>query len=138
MKANDQAGLTSQAVNVEQTVPGKPSPNDRPSRGKNKGAALTRTPFIAAWLCFMKAGSKRKCMSSFKSLFLMQTSSVSDSAFCFQDFSSPALFPTHILIANHLSYNHVLPVQLRLFLQIKLQKGPNSNVNTQGNHMSFV
>lgn len=37
VKANDQAGLTSQAVNVEQTVPGKPSPNDRPSQEKNKG-----------------------------------------------------------------------------------------------------
>lgn len=85
MKANDQAGLTSQAVNVEQTVPGKPSPNDRPSQGKNKGTALTRTPFIAAWLCFMKAGNKGECMSSFKSIFLMQTGSVSHADFYFKD-----------------------------------------------------
>lgn len=94
MKANDQAGLTSQAVNVEQTVPGKPSPNDRPSQGKNKGVALTRTPFIAAWLCFMKAKNKRKCMSSFKSLFLMQTSSVSHSASVFETFQAQLCFPT--------------------------------------------
>ncbi len=46
MKANDQAGLTSQAANVEQTVPGKLSPNDRPSQGENKGAAFTSTPSL--------------------------------------------------------------------------------------------
>lgn len=36
MKANDQAGLTFQAVNVEQTVSGKTSPNDRPSQQKEQ------------------------------------------------------------------------------------------------------
>lgn len=58
MKANDQAGLTSQAVNMEQTVTGKPSPNDRTSQEKNKGVALTRKPFVSTWPCFMKAGNK--------------------------------------------------------------------------------
>lgn len=77
--------LTSQAVNVEQTVPGKPCPNDRPSEEKNKGGAFTRTPFFAARLCFMKAGSKRKCVSSFRSGFLMQTGSLSHADFCIQD-----------------------------------------------------
>lgn len=43
MEANDQAGLTSPVVNVEQTVP-----NDRLSHGKNKGVAHIGTPFITA------------------------------------------------------------------------------------------
>lgn len=120
VKANDQASLTSQAVNVEQTVPGKPSPNDRPSYGKNKGA-LTRTPLIAAWLCFMKAGNKRKRMSGFKCLFLMQTGSVSHSAFFFSRlFALLGFPPTFWLRAT--CPNHVLRVTLHLFLQMKLQK----------------
>lgn len=60
VKANDQAGLTYEAVNVEQTVPGKPSPNDRSSQKKNKAVALTRILVVAAWPCFIKTGNKRQ------------------------------------------------------------------------------
>lgn len=42
VKANDQAGLTYQAVNVEQTAPGKPSPNDRTKRWPSQEHQLTR------------------------------------------------------------------------------------------------
>lgn len=38
-RANDRAGLPFRAVNAEQTAPGKASPNDRPSHGKNKGSS---------------------------------------------------------------------------------------------------
>lgn len=78
--ANDQAGLTSRAVNVEQTVL-----NDRPRRGKNKGAAHRGAAFVTARSAFTPA-YKRKCTSNFKSPFLRRglTLQPQSTAACFR------------------------------------------------------
>lgn len=84
VKANDQAGLTSQAVNAEQTVPGKAKSKWQANTGKEqRSSSQHHSPLHGCGRQGIKGSKHRagKCMSSFKRLVLRQTGSVSHSVF---------------------------------------------------------
>lgn len=122
MRANDQAGLTSQAVNAEQTGPSDACPHDEPSQGKNKGAADHR------WPMFSTEAENKRHQTQIREVHVQPQQILLELdrkyvPVCFLFFLHSSV--SHLHFDHNLSNICVLPVPLRLFLQIRLLNGPS-------------